>query len=185
MSQNLADWREVSIGSVNELVISGRWSVIRANVDPDLHVCRHGVTRPQWVRDTCYCQWTSIIFSTAIFSTENLRVAEDKSHLVWILTENELSHNHVKKIVVCSKNCDNIGYQQWLRTSHMKAINMKNTNVAVRQWTEVCRIVMRKLFQASSEVRVCQYVDKYDLLLNSLRPSDAYMLQWTNQHWFR
>ena len=79
----------------------------------------------------CYCQWTGIVFSTAIFSTEKSGMVEANSVLFLIRTENELltvksSNNHVKKIVVCSKNGDKVGYPQWLRTSHMKAINVKN-----------------------------------------------------------
>ena len=71
--------------------------------------------------------------------------------------------------IVHNSTCISVEVWSTWRIWHLISKNMKNARTRCKRWSG-----------RQFAVTLPQY-----LLLNSLKPSDAYMRQWSNQHWLR
>ena len=125
------------------------------------------------------------IFTQSVIEISIFTLQWSSYHVVELIQKGNSDKNKILQYFACSPiNCELISYGHTLNRSgsglHLYFIQSISENNAHRELSGSS--LLKWMIPAVLFLKICMNAH---VPLNSFRPSDAYMRQWINQHWFR
>ena len=119
----------------------------------------------------CCCllpvHFTHILYKYLSWLWGNYKVSVNKPWRIWTNINGDYS---------------NYWYYNHSQTQHNTTVHTVYWNALFAQYLQIIkRIMIKMLTRRDNHASPTEW----DILINSLRPSDAYMRRYSNQHWFR